>query len=51
MGETDLDNVRGSSELAYKNGMKIRLIKGDEHNYKITTLDDLKKFQLEIKMR
>lgn len=48
MTEDDLSNVRGSSEIAYKHGLKIRLISGDEHNYKITTKEDLNKFVREM---
>ena len=51
MDEDDLSKIRGSSEIAYKNGLKIRLVEGDEHNYKITTMADLKKFQSEIETR
>ena len=46
--EDELAIVRGSSEIAYKNGMNIKLIPGDEHNYKITTTSDLEKFQQEM---
>lgn len=44
MTETELALVRGSSEIAYRKGFKIRLFPGDEHNYKITTAEDLDKF-------
>lgn len=46
--EADLALIRGSSEIAYNNGLKVKLISGDEHNYKITTLADLEKFRAEI---
>ncbi len=39
-----LASIRGSCEIAYMAGMKIGLISGDEHNYKITTKIDLEKF-------
>lgn len=48
MTEQELSLVRGSSEIAYKNGLKMLLITGDEHNYKITTESDLEKFRMEI---
>lgn len=48
MNESDLSQVRGSSEIAFKNGFNIKLIKGDEHNYKITTIVDLEKFKSEV---
>lgn len=34
--------ISGSSELAYKYGMKVAMIPGEEKNFKITTQDDLK---------
>ena len=48
MSEHDLETIYGSSEIAYKKGLNIGLIPGDEHNYKITTMADLEKFRLEI---
>ncbi len=51
--DEELETVRGSSEIAYNGGMNIRLVKGYETNYKITTMEDLEKFrhQLEEKRR
>lgn len=49
LSKEKLNMVRGSSEIAHQNGMHIRLIEGDESNYKITTLDDLAKFKMEIR--
>lgn len=40
--------INGSSEVAYKMGMNIQLIDGDENNFKITTDADLKRFQYMI---
>lgn len=37
--------INGSSEVAFKMGMNIQLIDGDEKNFKITTDADLKRFQ------
>lgn len=48
MNEEQLSLVRGSSEIAFRNGLNIKMIKGDEHNYKITTMDDLEKFKSEV---
>lgn len=50
MTEDDLAVVRGSSEIAHKKGLKIYMISGDEHNYKITTGEDLNKFQQEMEV-
>ena len=48
MTEEDLSKVRGSSEIAYRHGLKICMISGDECNYKITTKEDLNKFVREM---
>lgn len=40
--------INGSSELAYKQGIQIKLIPGDETNFKITTTEDLERFKLFI---
>lgn len=41
MTEEELNSISGSSEMAYKNGMNVRLVKGCEKNVKITTKSDL----------
>ncbi len=46
MSDEELANVRGSSEIAYRHGMKIKLVKSEEANFKITTKEDLEKFKL-----
>lgn len=45
MSDEELGNVRGSSEIAYRNGLEIKLVEGSEMNFKITTREDLKKFE------
>lgn len=45
VSEEELRATRGSSEIAFRHGMRIGLIPGDENNYKITTPVDLEKFQ------
>lgn len=42
----DLLRINGSSELAYLNGMNIKLIQGDPNNYKITDSSDLERFKI-----
>lgn len=37
--------INGSTEPAVMAGMKIRMIQGDERNFKITTKEDLKRFE------
>jgi 2-C-methyl-D-erythritol 4-phosphate cytidylyltransferase len=41
--------VRGSSEIAYRQGLSIKLVAGEESNYKITVPEDLERFRLSIK--
>lgn len=48
LGDEELGRIRGSSEIAYRSGMDIRLVTGSEGNYKITTMEDLDKFRLQI---
>lgn len=50
LSSEELSKVRGSSEIAFKNGMKITLVEGDESNFKITTPADLERF-IEIQKR
>lgn len=45
----ELANVYGTSEIAYRNGLDIRLIPGEELNFKLTTPADLERFQAIIK--
>lgn len=40
--------INGSTELAYKAGMNMKLILGDPSNFKITTQEDLLRFELLI---
>jgi 2-C-methyl-D-erythritol 4-phosphate cytidylyltransferase len=37
--------INGSSEIAYMNGLNILLIQGAESNFKITTFEDLNRFE------
>lgn len=46
--DEELMNTRGSSEIAYRNGMEIRLFPGAEKNFKITTMEDLTNFEAEL---
>ena len=41
--KTELANIRGSSEIAYKNGLDVTLIAGEEMNLKLTTPVDLER--------
>ena len=44
LSEAELETVRGTSEIAYRNGLSVNLVPGDEDNYKITTKADLERF-------
>lgn len=45
VSDEEITNTTGSSEIACRHGMNIRLIKGSESNLKITTIEDLKTFE------
>ncbi len=45
MSREELLKISGSTEIAYKGGLKIKLIPGDEMNFKITTPEDLSNFE------
>lgn len=49
MSSEELLQINGSSELAHKQGLHIKLIPGEESNFKITTREDLKRFEQVIK--
>ena len=44
MTSDELQTVRGSSEIAVQKGKKIKIIDGDENNFKITTNIDIEKY-------
>ena len=45
---TEILAVNGSTEPAIMAGMDIVMIPGDENNYKITTMADMKKFKASL---
>lgn len=47
--KTVLENTKGSSEIAFNNGFDISLIPGDNMNFKLTTPEDLARFQVILK--
>lgn len=49
MSRGDLAKITGSTEIAYRAGMKCVLVEGEESNFKITTPDDLSQFEKLIK--
>ena len=40
----ELSLTRGTSEIAYRHGLDVAMIPGDERNFKITTRSDLERF-------
>lgn len=47
----ELAKVRGTSEIAFKSGLEIALIEGDELNFKLTTPADLERFRTIVEAR
>ena len=43
--DEEIASTAGSSEIAYRHGMKVRLVEGSERNFKITTIEDLETFE------
>ena len=43
--DEEIGKTAGSSEIAYRHGMEISLVKGSERNFKITTIEDLETFE------
>lgn len=46
--EVQIAQIRGCAELAYKAGLSVKLIPGTEQNFKLTTIEDLKAFEMII---
>lgn len=42
----EIAQIRGSSEMAFNHGLDVSIVQGEETNFKITTPDDLARFQL-----
>mgnify|MGYP000020656629 CR=1 FL=1 len=45
----ELNKIKGTSELAYKKGLNVKLIAGEDTNFKITTRVDLTRFEMIVK--
>lgn len=43
--DDEISATAGSSEIAYRHNMNIRLVEGSERNFKITTIEDLETFE------
>ncbi len=46
--DDEIASIRGGVELAYRAGLKVKMIKGLEQNIKLTTLEDLRAFELVV---
>ena len=44
----EIMSIRGCAELAFKAGLSVRFIPGTENNYKLTTIEDLRAFELSV---
>lgn len=49
VSDDEIGSTAGSSEIAYKHGMEITMVKGSERNLKITTIEDLETFETILK--
>lgn len=49
VSDEEIGATAGSSEIAYRHGMEIRMVKGSERNLKITTIEDLETFETILK--
>ena len=47
--DEEIGPTAGSSEIAYRHGMEVRMVKGSERNLKITTIEDLETFETILK--
>lgn len=46
ISKDELDSFHGTSEIAYRYGMNVKLIPGDDGNFKLTTPKDLERFRM-----
>lgn len=51
MPHEELMKINGSTEIAYKCGLRVEMVQGDPMNFKITTPEDLSNFESIIKNR
>ena len=45
MSHEELLKINGSTEIAFKQGLKVEMVEGDPMNFKITTPEDLSNFE------
>lgn len=51
MTKEEIEGINGSSEIAYKAGLSIHMIAGEEQNFKITTPDDMELMKMYLQER
>lgn len=51
ISRTKIYRINGSTEPAILHGMKIKIVDGDEKNFKITTKEDLERFESIVQMK
>ena len=49
LSDEELGEIRGCNEIAEKYNLKIKLLQGSDENFKITTMDDLKRFEIYLR--
>lgn len=49
LDDDELLSIKGTTELAFKKGLNVSMISGEESNFKITTMDDYDKFLLTLR--
>ncbi len=49
VSDEEITATAGSSEIAYRHGMNITMVRGSERNLKITTIEDLETFETILK--
>lgn len=49
VSDEEIGATAGSSEIAYRHGLDVRMVKGSERNLKITTVEDLETFETILK--
>ena len=45
LSKAELMKIRGTSEIGISNGLKVKIIDGEERNFKITTREDLARYE------
>jgi len=49
VSDEEIGKTNGSSEIAFRHGIEIKLVEGSERNFKITGPEDLERFEQILK--